>query len=96
MTAWRSTDLRETLQRIQPELRNFRAESAELQTAKEDPKNKAPGLMRLESKHDDLCAELKVLKATLTAGDVKMKALNQRFKQQADNCRKAAVALPVA
>lgn len=90
------TDLRETLQKIQPELRNLRAESAELKSAKEELKGKTIELKNLEGKHDDLRAELKHLKTMIADKETEMKSLNQRLRQETDNCLKAQEALSVA
>jgi hypothetical protein len=39
---------------------------------------------------------VKTLKASLIERDVDVNMLNQRFKQEADNCLNAEAALPVA
>lgn len=90
------TDLRETLQKVQPELRNLRAESAELKAAKEELRGKTIELKNLEGKHDDLRAELKRLKTTIADREAEVKSLNQRLRQETDNCLKAQEALSVA
>ncbi|EQL30527.1 hypothetical protein BDFG_06927 [Blastomyces dermatitidis ATCC 26199] len=90
------TDLRETLQKVQPELRNLRAESAELKTSKEELKNKTNDLKRLERRHEDVRSEMKSLRGRIGEQEAEIKALNQNVTQEMTSRVKAEQALEVA
>ncbi|KAK2802901.1 hypothetical protein FQN51_004164 [Onygenales sp. PD_10] len=90
------TDLRATLQKFQPELRNLRAESAELKTSKEELKNRANELNRLERLHEDISSEMKTLKGKTAEQESEIKALNQKVAQETNSRVKAEQALDVA
>ncbi|KAJ5152620.1 uncharacterized protein N7482_009098 [Penicillium canariense] len=90
------TDLRETLQKIQPELRSLRAESSELKTLKETMISKNGELRNLESKHADLRAELKSAKTRLSERDSEVNTLNKKIRQETDSRLKAEEQLTVA
>ncbi|EEH03521.1 viral A-type inclusion protein repeat protein [Histoplasma capsulatum G186AR] len=90
------TILRETLGKIQPELRNLRAESAELKTSKEDLRNKTNELKRLERRHEDLRSEMKNLSGKIGEQEAEIKSLNQRVTQGIASRVKAEQALEVA
>ncbi|GLI79499.1 Golgin imh1 [Penicillium ochrochloron] len=90
------TDLRETLQKVQPELRNLRAESSELKTIKETLASKNGELRNLESKCDDLRAELKSSKARVSERDSEVTTLNKKIRQETDSRLKAEEQLTVA
>ncbi|KAJ5885481.1 hypothetical protein N7495_009991 [Penicillium taxi] len=90
------TDLRETLQKVQPELRTLRAESSELKTLKETLNSKNSELRSLESKHDDLRAELKTAKTKFSERDTEVNILNKKIRQETDNRLKAEENLTVA
>ncbi|CEJ61619.1 hypothetical protein PMG11_10149 [Penicillium brasilianum] len=90
------TDLRETLQKIQPELRNLRAESSELKTIKETLASKNGELRNLESKCDDLRAELKTAKTRVSERDSEVSTLNKKIRQETDSRLKAEEQLTVA
>ncbi|CRG88635.1 Golgin IMH1 [Talaromyces islandicus] len=83
------TDLRSTMQKLTPELRNLRADSAELKSTKEDLNKKTTELKKLESKHEDLRADLKSLKSSLTDRENEVKTLNQKIRQETDSRLKA-------
>ncbi|KAJ5633408.1 hypothetical protein N7490_009747 [Penicillium lividum] len=90
------SDLRETLQKVQPELRNLRAESSELKTLKETLTGKDKELRALESKHEDLRAELKIAKTRITERDAEVNTLNKKVRQETDGRLKAEESLNVA
>ncbi|PYH85554.1 hypothetical protein BO82DRAFT_380674 [Aspergillus uvarum CBS 121591] len=90
------TDLRETLQKLQPELKKLRAESSELKSTKDSLTSKTNELRTLESKHDDLRAELKTLKSTVSEREKEVKTLNNKIKQETDSRLRAEEKLTVA
>ncbi|OJD11935.1 hypothetical protein AJ78_07396 [Emergomyces pasteurianus Ep9510] len=90
------TDLRETLQKVQPELRSLRAESAEFKTSKEELKNKTNDLKRLERRHEDVRSEMKNLRAKIGEQEAEIKAVNQKITQETTSRVKAEQALDVA
>ncbi|PGG97606.1 hypothetical protein GX51_07238 [Blastomyces parvus] len=90
------TDLKETLQKVQPELRNLRAESAELKTSKEELKNKTNDLKRLERRHEDVRSEMKTLRSRIGEQEAEIKALNQKVTQETTSRVRAEQALEVA
>ncbi|KAJ5798572.1 uncharacterized protein N7503_007868 [Penicillium pulvis] len=90
------TDLRETLQKVQPELRNLRAESSELKALKETLTGKDKELRALESKHEDLRAELKTAKTKISERDTEVNTLNKKVRQETDSRLKAEETLNVA
>ncbi|OAX82053.1 hypothetical protein ACJ72_03595 [Emergomyces africanus] len=90
------TDLREMLQKIQPELRNLRAESSELKTIKEELKNKSNELKRLERRHEDVRSEMKNLRAKIGEQEAEIKGANQKVTQETSSRVKAEQALDVA
>ncbi|KAJ5618808.1 Vesicle-mediated transport protein (Imh1) [Penicillium lagena] len=90
------TDLRDTLQKIQPELRNLRADSSELKTMKETLSSKTSELKALEGKHEDLQIELKNAKSKITERESEVKTLNKKVRQETDSRLKAEENLTVA
>ncbi|EFE38997.1 hypothetical protein TRV_06360 [Trichophyton verrucosum HKI 0517] len=90
------SDLRDTLQKLQPELRSLRAESAELKKAKEELKTKTSQVSDLEHKHDDLRSEIKSLQSSIEEKDSEVKTLRQKISQETNGRLKAEQALEVA
>ncbi|KAF7122358.1 hypothetical protein CNMCM5793_000383 [Aspergillus hiratsukae] len=90
------TDLRETLQKLQPEMKSLRAESSELKSTKEALASKTSELRTLEGKHEELRAEVKTLKSTISERDAEVKTLNQKIRQETDSRLKAEENLTVA
>ncbi|KAJ5715580.1 uncharacterized protein N7483_012761 [Penicillium malachiteum] len=90
------TDLRETLQKVQPELRNLRVEASELKTLKETLTGKNSELRALESKHEDLRAEFKSAKTKISERDSEVNTLNKKIRQETDSRLKAEETLHVA
>ncbi|KAK2868030.1 hypothetical protein FQN49_003226 [Arthroderma sp. PD_2] len=89
------TDLRESLQKIQPELRSLRAESAELKTVKETLNAKTSQVSDLERKHEDLHLEWKNIKSSMEEKDSEVKTLRQKISQETNGRLKAEQALEV-
>ncbi|TPX22093.1 hypothetical protein DIZ76_013957 [Coccidioides immitis] len=89
-------DLRQALQKIQPELRTLRQESADLKTTKEELKNKTAELGRVERKQEDLRVEIKDLKSAIGDKDAEVRTLNQKIAQETNSRLKAEQALEVA
>lgn len=83
------TNLREILQKAQPELTSLRAEVATLKTAKQELGNKTSELRRLETKHEDLRSEMTDLKKVIDERDLEIKTLNQKISQEANGRLKA-------
>ncbi|EEP77949.1 predicted protein [Uncinocarpus reesii 1704] len=90
------TDLRQALQKVQPELRNLRQESVDLKTTREELKAKTSELVRLERKQEDLRMEVKDLKVTIGEKDAEVKTLNQKITQETNSRLEAERALGVA
>ncbi|KAM0090165.1 Golgin imh1 [Aspergillus fumigatus] len=90
------TELRETLQKLQPELKSLRVESSELKSTKEALASKESELRTLEGKHEELRAEVKTLKSTISERDAEVKTLNQKIRQETDSRLKAEENLTVA
>ncbi|BDD63968.1 hypothetical protein MAP00_008820 [Monascus purpureus] len=90
------TNLKETLQKLQPELRNLRAESSELKSTKEALTNKTTELKTLEGKHENLRADLNKVKSSVSERDAEIKTLNQKIRQETDSRLKAEDSLAVA
>lgn len=82
------TDLRELLSKAQPELRTLRSEVAELKSTKDELKNKASALTRLEARHEDIKAEMKGLSKRLGDKDAEIKDLQQKLEQDAASRRR--------
>lgn len=71
------SDLRDLLSKAQPELRKLRQENKDLISAKDELKNKTGELHRLESRHEDLKAEMKSLSKRLGDQDSEIKKFQQ-------------------
>ncbi|EFR05447.1 viral A-type inclusion protein repeat protein [Nannizzia gypsea CBS 118893] len=89
------SDLRESLQKIQPELRSLRAESAELKTVKEELKTKTSQVSDLEQKHEDLRSEMRSLQSSIQEKDSEVKTLRQKISQESNGRLKAEQALEI-
>ncbi|KDB26151.1 hypothetical protein H109_02030 [Trichophyton interdigitale MR816] len=90
------SDLRDTLQKLQPELRSLRAESVELKKAKEELKTKTSHVSDLEHKQDDLRSEIKSLQSSIEEKGSEVKTLRQKISQETNGRLKAEQALEVA
>lgn len=90
------TDLRDTLQKLQPELRNLRAESAELKSIQQTLTRKDADLQTLDGQHADLRRDVKTLQTTVSERESEVKTLNQKIRQETDSRLKAEERLSVA
>jgi chromosome segregation ATPase len=90
------TDLRELISKAQPELRSLRSEVAELRSTKDELKNKTGELSRLETRHEDIKAEMKGLSKRLGDKDTKIKELQQKLEQEASIRRRVEEDLSTA
>ncbi|RCI17379.1 hypothetical protein L249_1691 [Ophiocordyceps polyrhachis-furcata BCC 54312] len=90
------TDLREVLQKVQPELKALRQESADLKTAREELTAKAKELKDAERKERELKRETSRLQQLSMDRETEMKNLQERLKaenssrQQADEGKRLA------
>ena len=78
-------DLRNDLQRAQPEIIALRSEAAEVKPIKEALSKKDADFRRLDSKHEELRSEAIKFKQTLSDRDTQIKVLNQRIHQESSN-----------
>ncbi len=76
------TDLREVLQKVQPELTSLRSGVANLKTTKQELDNKTAELKRLESRHQDMGFEMAGLKKTVADKDSEITSLNLKIAQE--------------
>ena len=83
------TDLRELLQKAQPELISLRAEVTSLKTVKEDLVGKTSQLRKLESKERDLTSEISHLKKELSQRVAEVNTLNEKVNQETSQRLKA-------
>lgn len=90
------SDLRDLLSKAQPELRKLRQENKDLASAKEELKNKTGELHRLESRHEDLKAEMKGLGKRLSDQDFEIKKLHSESSSLTTARSKAAEELQIA
>ncbi|KAI5305841.1 hypothetical protein KEM56_003166, partial [Ascosphaera pollenicola] len=90
------TDLRSSLEKIQPELRSLRAESAELKTVKEELTNKNGELKRLERRHEDVRNDIKNLRARISEQDAEARNLTAKLEKETAERKKADAELDVA
>lgn len=82
-------DLRNDLQRAQPEINALRAEAAEVKSVKEALGNKDADFKRLDSGYEELRSKATKLKQTISDQETEIKTLNQRMNQESSNRSKA-------
>lgn len=82
-------DLRSVLQKAQPEINALRIEAAEVKSVKESLGKKDADLSRLNSRHEELRAEVTKLKQTISDREMEIKNLNQKINQESNNRYKA-------
>ena len=82
-------DLRNVLQKAQPEINTLRIEAAELRTVKELLAKKDMEIRRLVSRHEELRSELTTSKQTISDKDNEINHLNQTANQESTNRSKA-------
>lgn len=76
------TNLREALQKAQPELASLRGEVAELRTSREELVGKISDVHKLEAREKDLRSEISLYKSQLSEKDINIKALNDKISQE--------------
>ena len=82
-------DLRNVLQKAQPEINALRIEAAEVKSVKESLGKKDAELNRLNSRHEEMLAEVTKLKHTISDREMEIKNLNQKINQESNNRYKA-------
>lgn len=82
-------DLRNVLQKAQPEINALRIEAAEVRAVKESLGKKDADLNRLNSRHEELRTEVTKLKQTISDREMEIKNLNQKINQESNNRYKA-------
>ncbi|KAL6718309.1 Golgin imh1 [Lecanora helva] len=75
-------DLRNVLQKAQPEINTLRNEAAEVKSVKEELVKKEAEFQRLDSRHEDLRTEITRLKKTLSDRESEIKSVNQKLTQE--------------
>lgn len=82
-------DLRNGLQKAQPEINTLRIEAAEVKSVKDALGKKDAEFKKLDSRHEELCSEITRLKQTLSDRDAEVKTLNQKINQESSTRSKA-------
>ena len=75
-------DLRNVLQKAQPEINSLRSEAAEVKSVKEAFSKKEAEFKRLDSRHEEMRSEVARLKQVAVERDSDIKNLNQRLAQE--------------
>jgi chromosome segregation ATPase len=83
------TELRDILQKAQPELKSLRAENTTLKSAKEELTARTAELRRLEGREKDLKVEFASFKKQATDREAEMKTLNEKIAQEINGRLKA-------
>lgn len=76
------TDLKNVLQRAQPEINALRSEVAETKAVKEALAKKEAEFKRLDARHEEMRAEVAKLKQATIDRDLEIKLLNQKITQE--------------
>jgi chromosome segregation ATPase len=79
------TELREVLQKAQPELKTLRAEVATLKTIKDELGTKTSELRRLEAREKDLKSDLAAFKKQAADRDNELRTLNEKITQETNS-----------
>ena len=90
------SEMREMLQKAQPELRSLRIENAELKGAKDELEKRRVEVKRLEARHEDVRSELKSLRVLMGEREAEIKVLNQKISQESTSRSKAEEDLRIA
>lgn len=77
------TDLKNVLQRAQPEINALRSEAADTKALKESLTKKEAEFKRLDARHEEMRAEVAKLKQSTMDRDLEIKSLNQKIVQEA-------------
>ena len=83
------TNLKEILQKAQPELASLRSEATDLRTANHELSDKAAELKRLETRHEQLNSEVADIKRIVIDKDSEIKNLTQKLSQETSGRVKA-------
>lgn len=83
------TDLRDVLQKAQPELRTLRTENANLKATKDELSARTGELRRLEARERDLKADVASFKKQAVDRDAELKTLNEKVTQETNGRLKA-------
>jgi chromosome segregation ATPase len=75
-------DLRNILQKAQPEINALRSEAAEVKSVKETLSKKDADLQRLESRHEEMRSEVTSLKEIITERESGIESLSLRLNQE--------------
>ena len=82
-------DLRNVLQKAQPEINALRSEAAEVKSIKEALERKDAEFKRLDSRHEEMRSEVTGLKQTIANRESDIQALNQKIAQESSRKLKA-------
>jgi chromosome segregation ATPase len=82
-------DLRNVLQKAQPEINALRSEAAEVKSIKEALERKDAEFKRLDSRHEEMRSEVTGLKQTIANRESDIKTLNQKIAQESSGKLKA-------
>ena len=82
-------DLRNVLQKAQPEINTLRSEAAEVRSVKEALGKKDAEFKRLDSRHEEMRSEVAGLKQIIANRDSEIKTLSQRVAQESGSKLKA-------
>lgn len=82
-------DLRNVLQKAQPEINALRSEAADVKSVKEALGKKDAEFERLDSRHEEMRSEVAKLKQTILDRETEIKTLKQKIHQESSNRSKA-------
>lgn len=83
------TDLKNVLQKAQPEINALKGEAADAKAVKEALARKEAELKRLDARHEEMRAEVAQLKQSTVDRDVEIKSLNHKIVQETTSRLKA-------
>ncbi len=82
-------DLRNVLQKAQPEINTLRSEAAEAKLVKEALGKKEAEFKRLDSRHEEMRAEVARVRQTIVERESEIKSLNHKVAQESNSKLKA-------
>lgn len=83
------TDLKGILQKVQPEINALKSEVADSRKVKASLEKKEAEFKQLDSKHEEMRAEVIKLRQLIADGDLEIRTLNQKLTQEISNRLKA-------
>lgn len=83
------TDLKNVLQKAQPEINALRSEAADTKAVKESLVKKEAEFKRLDARHEEMRAEVAKLKQSTLDRDLEVKSLNQKISHETTSRLKA-------